>query len=62
MNDYLKYQERLNELVKKKKDLEETIEDKKQANRLYLRLWAKEKLLRQELMNLIPNHYTNLKK
>jgi len=72
MNDYLKHQERINELVEKKKELYAHIKKKRQVQAKYMeylknnpykkefyKLTQEEHKKRSALMNLIPNQWVN---
>lgn len=54
---YVKYRERINELVKMKRQLVIFQQEKLKFHKEYLKMLKKEKELREKLMNLIPNRF-----
>ena len=55
--DYIKYRERINELVKQKRQLTLYMEEKKKFHKEYIKYLNKESELRKKLMDLIPNKF-----
>lgn len=55
--DYVKYRERINELVKMKRQLLIFQEEKRKFHREYLKMLNKETDLRNKLMGLIPDRF-----